>query len=71
MTAKLLPLAIKNKGCGWHPNREEKRDVPTIWGRLQEFDSHLCRFHRILLGEDDTAFLLFPSEPVSQPDVTW
>ena len=43
--------------------------MPKIWGRLQELDSHLCRSRQALLGGDDTAFLLFPSERVLQNDL--
>jgi hypothetical protein len=61
----------QNKASGSHPIERWKRDVPKMWAGLQELDSHLCWFHRILLGEDDLAFPLFLSERVSQPDVTW
>lgn len=40
--------------------------MPKVRCRLAELDSHFCRTHGLLLGEYDTAFLLFPTERVLQ-----
>lgn len=49
-----------------HPINWEKRDAPKVGCRLPELDSHFCRTSHILPGEDDAAFLFFPTYRVLQ-----